>query len=167
MPRRSGLARWLPGAMAVVESAARTGEGGGRVSTWLGRTSPAPPGGPHRVGPEATDAEAERQARRAGRDWGRFTRNFVVQGTAAEWALCWLGLLRRELTGITGAGGARPQLVYFLHDEVMVHTPADRADEVAEAVRGAARRAGQLLFGGFPVEFALSVAVVDSYDRAT
>jgi DNA polymerase-1 len=56
--------------------------------------------------------------------------------------------------------------VFFLHDEVMVHTPAALADEVAAAVREAAAEAGRLLFGGFPVEFALQVAAVDSYDQA-
>ena len=35
--------------------------------------------------------------RRSARDRGRFTRNFVVQGTAAEWALCWMGEIRRRL----------------------------------------------------------------------
>ena len=59
-----------------------------------------------------------------------------------------------------------PHLVYFLHDEVVVHTPAAVAEEAANAVRESAAAAGRLLFGGFPVEFPLSVAIVDSYDRA-
>jgi DNA polymerase-1 len=56
--------------------------------------------------------------------------------------------------------------VFFLHDEVMVHSPAAVADEVAAAVRGAAAEAGRLLFGDSPVDFALDVSVVDSYDKA-
>lgn len=56
--------------------------------------------------------------------------------------------------------------MYFLHDEVMVHSPAEHADDVAVHVREAARSAGRLLFGDFPVEFPLSVAVVDAYDQA-
>jgi DNA polymerase-1 len=59
-----------------------------------------------------------------------------------------------------------PHLVYFLHDEVVVHAPAELADDAAQAVRESAAAAGRLLFGAFPIEFPLTVAVVDSYDRA-
>ena len=47
-----------------------------------------------------------------------------------------------------------------------MHSPAERADEVAVALREAAAEAGRLLFGGAPVEFALSVAIVDRYSDA-
>ena len=86
------------------------------------------------AGPE--DARAARSRRR---DWGRFTRNFIVQGTAAEWALCWMAALRRRLLAIEG----RPHLLFFLHDEVMVHSPAAVADDVAAAVREAAAEAAR------------------------
>ncbi|GAA1186452.1 bifunctional 3'-5' exonuclease/DNA polymerase [Ornithinimicrobium humiphilum] len=169
MPR---LQRAYPRAIGLVEAAARAGERGEQVQTWLGRTSP-PPAGWWREAQSAAQqpgsgAAAERRARQAARDWGRFTRNFVVQGTAAEWALCWMGHLRRTLAEdpalATSAG--RPELVYFLHDEVIVHAPAEVAELAAEAIRDAARAAGRLLFGDFPVEFPLSAAVVDSYDEA-
>jgi DNA polymerase-1 len=70
--------------------------------------------------------------------------------------------LRRRLLAIDG----RPHLVFFLHDEVMVHAPADVAEVVAVAVREAAVEAGRLLFGDTGVEFAVQVAVVESYDQA-
>jgi DNA polymerase-1 len=153
-----------------VEEAARAGERGEVVTTWLGRSSPPPPEtwreGQRRASlPEATAAD-QRRARSQARDWGRFTRNFVVQGTAAEWALCWLADLRRRLADLGEVAGRRPALVYFLHDEVIVETPAELADAVADAVRAAARRAGTLLFGTFPVEFVLDVACVDRYADA-
>jgi len=85
-----------------------------------------------------------------------------VQGTAAEWALCWMAALRRRLRGIDG----RPHLVFFLHDEVIVHAAEAVAEEAAAAVRDAAVEAGRLLFGETPVEFALSVSVVDTYADA-
>ena len=106
--------------------------------------------------------EDARAARSRRRDWGRFTRNFIVQGTAAEWALCWMAALRRRLLAIEG----RPHLVFFLHDEVGALSPAAVADDVATAVREAAAEAGRLLFGDCPVDFALDVSVVDSYDQA-
>jgi len=167
------LQRAFPRALGVVEQAAATGQRGGRVTTWLGRTSP-PPGAQRSAAqglasdPDADTAATDR-ARAQARSWGRFTRNFVVQGTAAEWALCWMALLRgrlRELGGEAALTGS-PHLVFFLHDEVIVHTPAALADDVAEAVVACAVEAGRLLFGEpDAVEFRLSVARVTSYAQA-
>ncbi len=144
------LGRAYPRAMAAVESAARAGERRERVRTWLGRTSPLPP----------RWRDDERGGRQA-RAWGRFTRNFVVQGTAAEWALAWMAGVRRAIRDIEGAA-----LVCFLHDEVIVQAPAERAEEVADAVREAAALAGRTLFGGFPIEFPVQAAVVHDWSQA-
>ncbi|NQX14538.1 bifunctional 3'-5' exonuclease/DNA polymerase [Rathayibacter sp. VKM Ac-2857] len=141
------LARAYPLSVAHVEAAARAGERGERVSTRLGRSSP----------PGDADAGGQRA-----RDWGRFTRNFVVQGTAAEWALCWMGELRARLR----VEGALAHLVYFLHDEVIVHAPAEESERVAAIVREAAARAGRALFGDQDVDFPVTVAIVDAYDEA-
>lgn len=161
------LMRTYPHAIEVVEQAARTGERGAVVGTWLGRMSPPPP-------PEWTQRqrsaaqmgagqEAQRRAGQERREWGRFTRNFVVQGTAAEWALCWLGEIRRRLRPL---GQGRAHLVFFLHDEVIVHTPTENAEDVATVVRQAAEAAGALLFGSTGVDFPLSVRIVDDYAQA-
>ncbi len=166
------LTRAYPRAIGLVEAAARAGERGEIVTTRLGRSSP-PPGATWRetqakaYGEGATDADASR-ARGQARGWGRFTRNFVVQGTAAEWALCWMANLRRVLTE---RGGDRwltetAHLVFFMHDEVVVHCPEDDAAAVEQAVRQAAADAGRLLFGAMPVTFPLTVAVVDDYGQA-
>lgn len=166
------LVRRYPRATGLVEQAARTGEQGGRVTTWLGRTSPQPSGTASwtalggEVGAEDLAEGERRDARRMSRDWGRFTRNFVVQGSAAEWALCWLAGLRQALAPMADDRGRVPRLAYFLHDEVMVHTPEPLAEEVVEAVRGAAAQASGLMFGSTPVEFPLSVAVVEHYGQA-
>jgi DNA polymerase-1 len=175
------LARAYPKALALTEAAARAGERGESVTTRLGRSSPRPGENWLRAqsrayDPSATSAD-ERRARSQARDWGRFTRNFIVQGSAAEWALCWMAEIRKGLQALPGvpAGAgpdaahpftAVPHLVFFLHDEVIVHTPAALADRVATIITEAAATAGRLLFGGFPVDFLLSVAVVDSYADA-
>jgi DNA polymerase-1 len=137
------------------------------VHTLLGRGSPSPgsAGAEEMDPPEAGESGADRDRRR--RAWGRFTRNFVVQGTGAEWALCWLADLRNRLWRLgAGAVDQRPHLVFFLHDEVLVHTPEHLVDEVAAEVRAAAAAAGSLLFGTFPVDFPLDVAVVRSWADA-
>ena len=158
------IERAFPVAMAYVEAAARAGERGDVVSTWLGRSSP--PGEGLGYDETATDVQKRRTQQRAAA-WGRFTRNFVVQGTAAEWALCWMGSLRRRLWQMgSGPLTQRPHLAFFVHDELLVHTPATLADEVAAALRESAAEAGRLLFGGMPVEFAVSVAIVERYSDA-
>lgn len=169
------MTKAYPQALALVEHAARAGERGEVVSTWLGRSS-LRPGQDWRLaqgeasGEGATGVEQDR-ARAQARGWGRFTRNFIVQGTAAEWALCWMALLRLRLRDLTPGGDvtAGPHLAFFLHDEVMVHTPAHLAEEVADIVRECASEAGRLLFGAADeasVEFQVSVAVVVSYAEA-
>ncbi|MEU4386723.1 bifunctional 3'-5' exonuclease/DNA polymerase [Promicromonospora sp. NPDC023805] len=173
------LARTFPQAIDLVERAARAGERGEKVTTRLGRSSPLPGDSWAAVQGSAFDedagADAQSRARSQTRSWGRFTRNFVVQGTAAEWALCWIASIRRRLWAMGEASAEvtpglapapfdrRPHLVFFLHDEVVVHAPAALAEEVAHEVRAAADEAGRLLFGDFPVDFPLSVAITESY----
>lgn len=161
---RPRIEKAFPAAFAFVEAAARAGEHGDVVTTWLGRSSP--PGRDLAYDETASALQRSRTQQRAAA-WGRFTRNFVVQGTAAEWALCWMGALRRRLWALgSGSLAERPHLVFFLHDELVVHAPAALAPAVADAMRESAAEAGRLLFGGAPVEFALTVAVVDRYSDA-
>jgi DNA polymerase I len=168
MPR---LTRRYPRAIGLVEEAARAGERGEVVHTLLGRGSPAPTGAwaqrPLELGEPADEGGSREDRDRRRRAWGRFTRNFVVQGTGAEWALCWLADLRNRLWRLgQGPLGVRPHLVFFLHDEVVVHAPEHLAEEVVGEVHRAAAEAGRLLFGSFPVDFPLDVAVVRSWADA-
>jgi DNA polymerase-1 len=146
LPAIAVLRRRYPIAWEYVEQAARTGEAGGLVRSWLGRTCP-PPTSPAR-------------SPRGDRARGRFTRNFVIQATAAEWALTLLAALRTALSGMAA------QLVLFQHDEVLVHCPEPEVAAVVEAVHAAAARAGRLLFGDTPVRFPLDVAAVRCYADA-
>jgi DNA polymerase-1 len=160
------LRRRFPAAVGYVEAAARTGEAGGLVRSRLGRTCPPPSAGwLAATGPAAgpdPDPDAGARARRIARDRGRFTRNFVVQASAADWALVLLAAVRRRLA----AGPAGPQLVFFQHDEVMVHCPKADAERVAEVVAEAAEESRRLVFGDTAVRFPLAAAVVDRYADA-
>jgi DNA polymerase-1 len=166
------LARAYPRAIGFVEAAARAGERGERVSTRLGRSSPIPGRAWRELQEQAAgDAATEaigRRARTEARNWGRFTRNFVVQGSAAEWALCWMASLRTRLTQL--ADGAplsdSAHLVFFLHDEIVVHSPVEQADRVVRLVTDSAAEAGRLIFGDAPVDFPVTAVVVSSYDQA-
>ncbi|MER7415810.1 bifunctional 3'-5' exonuclease/DNA polymerase [Micromonospora peucetia] len=162
VPALAVLRRNYPTAFGYVEAAARTGESGGLVRSWLGRTCPPGTAGFGDADAEFPDGGGDPQSprARAARSRGRFTRNFVIQATAAEWASTLLATLRGQLAG-TGA-----ELVFFQHDEVIVHCPAERAGAVADAVARCGEQAAALLFGGTPVRFPLDLSVVDCYADA-
>jgi DNA polymerase family A len=152
------MRRRFPAALALVEAAARTGEAGGIVRSQLGRTSPAPSA--EQLPDEAADpGDGASPDRRAARSWGRFTRNFVIQASASDWALAMLASLRRRLAEI----GPQPRLVFFQHDEVIVHTPAELAPAVEAAVAAAGTEARRLVFGPTGVSFPLQTHVVECY----
>ncbi|PZT72559.1 MULTISPECIES: bifunctional 3'-5' exonuclease/DNA polymerase [unclassified Streptomyces] len=174
----AALRRRFPRAVAYVDDAAKAGEEGRLVRTWLGRTSPPAAGhgedgeagipqeepvpadgsggGESGYGRQPGYASAEARAR------GRFTRNFVVQGSAADWALLLLAALRRSIA----AAGLRAELVFFQHDEVIVHCPEAEAAAVVAAIREAAELAGRTVFGETPVRFPFTTAVVERYSDA-
>ena len=172
------LRKVYPRAMRLVDDAARTGERGGRVSTWLGRTSPAPDRAWQAAQSAASDVDAAsadgRRAGQAARERGRFTRNFIVQGTAAEWSLIWLAEMRHRLSQLpaarhpapaSGPFAHRAHLAFFLHDEVIVHAPAEHAAQAAEAVREAAAVATTRLFGTFPIDVPLDLRITESAEK--
>ncbi|KRF32428.1 bifunctional 3'-5' exonuclease/DNA polymerase [Nocardioides sp. Soil805] len=163
----AGLTRRYPEAFGLVEEAARAGERGQVVRTLLGRGCPTLGEAWEHEPDDDARPDPERQARRR-RAYGRFTRNFVVQGTGAEWALCWIAELRNRLWRLGGTADllAGPHLVFFLHDEVVVHTPAGLADEVAAHAGAAAASAGRLLFRDEAIDFPLNVSIVRSYADA-
>jgi DNA polymerase-1 len=181
------LRRRFPLAAQYVEAAARAGEEGRVVRSRLGRTCPPPSAAWRGLTAVPDDPEAgERSAGRTLRARGRFTRNFVVQASAADWAMVLLAGLRQRLASLpeadldgsvpgerdavaAGSGAAatpQARLVFFQHDEVIVHCPRAQADAVVAAVQEAAREAGRLVFGDTPVRFPVTTAVVDSYADA-
>ena len=177
------------------------------VRSRLGRTCPPPSAAWRGLTAAPDDPETgDQTAGRSLRARGRFTRNFVVQASAADWALVLLAGLRSrlaalsipnenapapptsaarpdgypmaalaehavvgaELAGSVEAGPelAGPELVFFQHDEVVVHCPEAAAESVVAAIGEAAQEAGRLVFGDTPVRFPVSTAVVACYADA-
>lgn len=143
------LRRSYPTALKLLEDAASVGERGGLVRSHLGRTCP----------PRSQRDPTQPQERAR----GRFTRNFIIQATAAEWAESLLGLLRRHLFKRYSNGA---QIVFYQHDEVIVHCVAEHADAVIAEIADCARAATSLLFGDVPVRFPLVGKTVRSYADA-
>ena len=163
----AALRRRFPAAVDHVDEAARAGEEGRLVRTWLGRTCPpaTAPGAPAEEAgiPDALPEDSAGYApgtSSGARARGRFTRNFVVQGSAADWALLLLAALRASLAPL------RAELVFFQHDEVIVHCPADEAPLVVSAIAAASERATTICFGDVPVRFPFTTGVVGCYADA-
>ena len=149
------LRRTYPRAMGLVDEAARIGEDGGLVSDLARTHLPAAVGGmdasrsrgpPRRRHPvRRSRAPVAAHATGAGSPATSSCRARLRSGRCA-----WLAETRTRLAELppVGADGAaersgpvfarRPHLAFFLHDEVIVHTPAIYAEEAAQAVREAA-----------------------------
>jgi DNA polymerase-1 len=153
----AALRRRFPAALDLLETAAQAGHGGASVRSVLGRTSP-----PAREGwLDGLTAEAATGRARA---YGRFTRNFVVQASAADWASVLLAGLRTRLHELpAGPGPDRPRLVFFQHDEVLVEAPEALGEAVVAAIGDAGAEATRLVLGDAGVRVPLEAAVVRSY----
>ncbi len=137
--------RSYPVAMNFLQAAASAGERGEAVQTYGGRRVP--------VGEPTGDVWAARAR-------GRFTRNAVVQGAAAELFKAWAMTVRAAVAPL----GAR--IVLCLHDELLVHAPADQADTVATAVDRSLTDAARRWSGGAPVRFVTDTRVMRSWAEA-
>ncbi|MFV0307271.1 MAG: DNA polymerase [Desertimonas sp.] len=150
----AGMQRAYPIAMAYLDEAERQGQLGNDVRTDGGRLI--------RSGDDDTLADltpdAERRAR-AGR--GRFVRNAMVQGAAAELFKAWAATVRARLWS---SGAA---IVLCLHDELLVHTPAADAADVAAVVDDAlAEAVARWLPVGTDVRFVTETSIVSRWSDA-
>ncbi|MGW0231840.1 DNA polymerase [Actinopolymorpha singaporensis] len=115
------------------------------------------------VDPRAADAPpgsrpASAQARRHGH--GRFARNAVVQGAAAEFFKAWAAAVR---TGLRPFGG---RIVLCLHDELLLHVPAEHADPATALVTSALESTAAFWASGSSVRFVADVSVVARWSEA-
>ncbi len=114
-----GLDAAYPIAMRYLTDAARAAEAGKDLRTRGGRRVRMSGGG------NQTADERDQRSRAAAR--GRYGRNAMVQGAAAEFFKTWGVIVRARLS-------QHSQIVLCLHDELLVHAPAGDADDVATIV---------------------------------
>jgi DNA polymerase-1 len=114
-----GLEAAYPVAMAYLDAAARRAEGGNDLRTRGGRLV-------RMSANESIDDARAARSRAAAR--GRYGRNAMVQGAAAEFFKTWAVIVRARAAP-TGA-----TIVLCLHDELLVHCRADRAEATARIV---------------------------------
>jgi DNA polymerase-1 len=151
-PALAALRRRFPAALALLEDAASTGERGGSVRSVLGRASPPPR-------PDWLSGLPDAAAAARSRAWGRFTRNFVVQASAADWASVLVATLRQRLAALAGCA----ELVFFQHDEVVVEVDEPLAAAAVAAVAESGAEATRLVLGDAGVHIPLDARAVHSY----
>ena len=148
------MERAYPVAMAYLRRHDEAGRSGRDVRTYGGRLV--------RVGPlpELSGTDAERGERAAVASRGRFARNAVVQGAAAELFKMWAVTVRAKLQATGGS------IVLCLHDELLLHVPVPRADDVVAAVHRALDEAAGRWASGRDVRFVADVTVVRRWSDA-
>ena len=91
---------------------------------------------------------------------GRFARNAVVQGAAAELFKAWAATVR---DGVRPLGG---EIVLCLHDELLLHVPLAAADDAARLLLDALDATASWWAAGSRVRFVADVSVVASWSDA-
>ena len=148
----AGLNENYPVAMGLLEEAAESGRlgrdvftsGGRRVRMWV---DPSVEGDLDR----AISVAAAR---------GRYARNAMIQGGAAEFFKVWAITVRRRGRAL------RADVVLCLHDELLVHVPSDRAAAAADMVAEAVNEAAHYWSPRPDVRFVVDVSVVKRWSEA-
>jgi DNA polymerase-1 len=91
---------------------------------------------------------------------GRYARNAVVQGAAAELFKAWAGTVR---AGLRPLGGT---VVLCLHDELLLHVPTGAADAAARLLLSSLEQVAGWWAPGSGVRFVADVSVVARWSEA-
>lgn len=162
------LTRAYPQAVGYLDRAYEVGRAGGAIRTYGGRlvaTGAAgewdrlggPDGG--RVGGRVGGSGGPPDDARA-RARGRFLRNAVIQGAAAELFKAWAATVRVAIRPYDA------HIVLCLHDELVVHAPASAATLVAAAVDAALTSAAAGWFAGSEVGFRAATSICPTWADA-
>ncbi|MGW5362462.1 DNA polymerase [Actinopolymorpha pittospori] len=159
------MERAYPAAIAYLRAAEHAGQVGEDIRTFGGRLirlrREETDGADEVDLPAAVDAPPGARSSSAGRlGYGRFARNAVIQGAAAELFKAWAAAVR---TGLQAFGG---RIVLCLHDELLLHVPADNADAAADLLRDALTGTSDLWAAGSGVRFVADVRVLARWSEA-
>ncbi|HET8602085.1 MAG TPA: DNA polymerase [Segeticoccus sp.] len=143
------MERSYPTAMAYLRRAHEAGVRGEAVRTFGGRLVRMP---------EGRDGAREAPAFRAAR--GRFARNAVVQGAAAELFKAWAATVRAGLRDLDA------QIVLCLHDELLVHAPEAQAQAAREVVESSLAASARRWAGSERVRFVADTSMVRRWSEA-
>jgi DNA polymerase I len=138
-----------PVAMAYLDEADRAGRVGRDLRTYGGRLivlAPAESSGP-------------RSASRAAA-YGRYARNAMIQGAAAELFKMWAVTVRARCAHLDA------RIVLCLHDELLVHCPREHGETAARIVEDCLHEAAQRWAPGSGVRFISDTMIVRTWSDA-
>jgi DNA polymerase-1 len=135
-----------PVAMGYLDTADRSARAGRDLRTYGGRLV--------RMSGGSIGSPAREAAR------GRYGRNAVIQGAAAELFKMWAVTVRAR-TGPLGAG-----IVLCLHDELLLHVPAGRAEQAAELVGSCLAEAARRWAPRGRIRFIADITIAGSWAEA-
>ncbi|MDP9183215.1 MAG: DNA polymerase, partial [Actinomycetota bacterium] len=93
---------------------------------------------------------------------GRYVRNAVVQGAAAELFKAWAAAVRNGLRGWAEPGS----IVLCLHDELLLHVPTEQTQDAVRLLHEALTAVTSHWAAGSGVRFVADVAVVRRWSEA-
>ena len=143
-----------PVAMGYLHDADEAGQVGRGIRTYGGRLI--------RFGSTNANEVSERDARSRAAAMGRYGRNAMIQGAAAELFKRWAVTVRARLAG----DGIPASIVLCLHDELLVHAPLDAADAVAAIVADGLQQAAAGWAPDDSVRFVADLSVVPRWSDA-
>jgi DNA polymerase I len=141
-----------PVAMAYLRDAARAGEAGRDLRTYGGRLIRMGSTNPARVGEQIARGEAAAR--------GRYGRNALVQGAAAELFKVWAVTVRARIEHLTA------RIVLCLHDELLVHAPSEHGDTVAQLLDDCLQEAARRWAPDDSVRFVAEIGVISRWSDA-
>jgi DNA polymerase-1 len=143
-----------PVAMRYLHAAAEAGQVGRPIRTYGGRLI--------RFGATNANDASERDLRARAAAMGRYGRNAMIQGAAAELFKRWAVTVRARLA----QAGGDAEIVLCLHDELLVHAPASCGADVARLVDDCLQEAAAGWAPGSDVRFVADVSVVRRWSDA-
>ena len=135
-----------PVAMGYLDAAERSARAGRDLRTHGGRLV------------RMSGSSADPPGRQAGR--GRYGRNAVVQGAAAELFKMWAVTVRARTAPLAA------RIVLCLHDELLVHVPAGQAERAAELLAACLTEASRRWAPGGRVRFIADITIAGSWADA-
>ena len=135
-----------PVAMAYLEAADRAGQAGRDLRTYGGRLI------------KLTATEPRSSSRAAA--YGRYARNAMIQGAAAELFKMWAVTVRARGSALDA------RIVLCLHDELLVHCPREQAGAVSALVDECLAEAAARWAPGCGVRFISDTVIVRSWSQA-
>jgi DNA polymerase-1 len=136
--------------MAYLQDAARAGQARQDLRTYGGRLI--------QMGSANPDQTTEQVQQAAAR--GRYGRNALVQGAAAELFKVWAATVRARGENLSA------RIVLCLHDELLVHTPSQHGDAVAQLLEDCLQEAAHRWAPDDSVRFVADIGVIQRWSDA-